>query len=111
MIDYYTILTQTIAENTAEFSVELRADCPVYAGHFPGNPIAPGACSIEMVRECASIAMQRELRFAGIKQCKFLRLMKPGSTAQISLKWENDRLKATIINEGEPAVQLNIVVS
>lgn len=113
MENYYRILSQAIGDNSAEFTIELCDDCPVYAGHFPGNPIAPGACNIEMVRECASIALNRDVRIAEIKLCKFLRIIRPSSneTLSLSLKFESNKLKTTVSVGEELAIQLNMIIN
>lgn len=112
MRNYFIIKQKEIESEQARFVVELQADCAVYEGHFPGNPIAPGACNIEMVRRCASIALGRELRISAIRVCKFMMLLRPGQPEQltIDLRWKNDRMDATIWAEDKPAVQLKLTV-
>lgn len=110
MHSYYTIINQQVNEQDAVFTVSLNPDCPVYEGHFPGNPIAPGACNIEMVRQCASLAIGQEIRLTAIRVCKFTMLLRPGEPEQlcIQLHWTADQLSATILAEGNPAVQLKM---
>lgn len=110
MHNYYNIIRQELAESTATFVVELRADCPVYEGHFPGNPIAPGACNIEMVRQCASLALGHEVRIAAIRMCKFMMLIRPGEPQYLTIEisWHDGKMDATIVAEGKPAVQLKM---
>lgn len=40
------------AEDRFTFRVRLDAAHPIYAGHFPGNPVLPGVCTLQIVREC-----------------------------------------------------------
>ena len=112
MENYYRILSQDITDNNAEFRIELCEDCPVYAGHFPGNPIAPGACNIEMVRECISVVMKREVRLAEIKLCKFTRIIRPNADERLllTLQWDNSKVKSTIYVGDELAAQINVEV-
>ena len=35
------------AEDRLAFRVRLDAAHPVYAGHFPGNPVLPGVCTLQ----------------------------------------------------------------
>lgn len=110
MHSYYTIVNQQINEQDAVFIVSLNPDCPVYDGHFPGNPIAPGACNIEMVRQCAALAIGREIRLTAIRVCKFMMLLRPGEPELLSiqLNWTTDQLSATILAENNLAVQLKM---
>ena len=59
MLNYYHILSSDITSNGGMFRVALNADCEVYQGHFPGEPISPGVCNIQMIKECAELLLQR----------------------------------------------------
>ncbi|MDY2942781.1 MAG: hypothetical protein SOT07_03685 [Paludibacteraceae bacterium] len=58
MLNYYHILSSEITTDAGVFRVALNADCEVYQGHFPGEPISPGVCNIQMIKECAEIVLQ-----------------------------------------------------
>lgn len=73
-------------ENNAVFKIELIAECKVYEGHFPGNPICPGVFNIETIKECAQILSGRSLRIIGVKQCRFTSLLTPANREVISVK-------------------------
>jgi len=110
MQGYFRIISENIQRQQAVFLIELLPSCPVYAGHFPGNPVAPGACNIEMVRQCASIALQREVRIAGIRLCKFMKLLRPDTleTLTLQMSWQDDTLSAAVMAGTEVAIQLKM---
>ena len=58
MLTYYHILSSEITTDAGVFRVALNADCEVYQGHFPGEPISPGVCNIQMIKECAELLLQ-----------------------------------------------------
>ncbi|MGN1240221.1 MAG: hypothetical protein ACI4TV_05040 [Paludibacteraceae bacterium] len=58
MLNYYHILSSDITSDEGMFRVALNADCEVYQGHFPGEPVCPGVCNIQMIKECAEIVLQ-----------------------------------------------------
>ncbi|MGN1248330.1 MAG: hypothetical protein ACI4UO_07050 [Paludibacteraceae bacterium] len=58
MLNYYHILSSDITSEEGMFRVALNADCEVYQGHFPGEPVCPGVCNIQMIKECAEIVLQ-----------------------------------------------------
>lgn len=72
--------------NNAVFKIELIAECKVYEGHFPGNPICPGVFNIETIKECAQILSGRSLRISGVKHCRFTSLLTPANREVISVK-------------------------
>ena len=77
--DYYTILGQEHPEeHTYLFRFILRPEAEVYRGHFPGDPITPGVCTLQMIKECLQSVLERdEMRLVRIKQCRFSRLLRP----------------------------------
>lgn len=93
--------------------VKMLTSHPVYEGHFPGNPITPGVMSLRMIRECAGTMLGKELRYAAVKSCRFLSLIKPGETLDIEMETIADeqglRLKAKIkdINDGSAKMNLD----
>lgn len=59
------------------FSVSILPECPVYRGHFPGEPITPGVCTLQMVRECAQSVLGRSMFLGEIKVCRYIKLVTP----------------------------------
>lgn len=59
------------------FKINLLADHPVYQGHFPGEPVCPGVCSLQMLKECAQIMAHEKFLISYIKQYKLLSVMTP----------------------------------
>ncbi|MBS7238625.1 MAG: 3-hydroxyacyl-ACP dehydratase FabZ [Acetatifactor sp.] len=58
---------------------------PFFAGHFPGNPVMPGALIIEALAQVGAVAMLslpemkgKTAYFAGIDKAKFRRKVLPG---------------------------------
>lgn len=66
---------RTAAGFTAE--VELRADHPVYEGHFPGQPVVPGVCTMRVVRELTARAVGCDIWFDTIREAKFVSALIP----------------------------------
>lgn len=58
------------------------ADDPMFAGHFPGNPIVPGVILAEALAQVAGIAGSSEKGFllSAIRAMKFPSPAKPGET-------------------------------
>jgi len=82
------------------FRVILHDDCPVYAGHFPGNPIAPGVANIQLVKELAQTLVAQPVRLTSVKQCKFLRPLRPDNSkpVDVMLTLNHGQLSAEIID-------------
>ena len=105
--DYYTIENVSKQEDGSMlFQISLRADSAVYQGHFPGEPVSPGICNIQMIKECAEQVAGKSLLLTNLQQCRLTTLVTPLIHPQvevmISLEEKGDiyKLKATI-SKGE----------
>ena len=65
--------------------VDFDADFAGFEGHFPGNPIVPGVCLIELSRVLGEQAAGRDLILEEISLCKFRRPVMAGMTADCKL--------------------------
>jgi 3-hydroxyacyl-[acyl-carrier-protein] dehydratase len=87
----------TAGAEQGTFEATLNPDHAVFAGHFPGNPVLPGVCSMMIVRECASRMAGKQLRYAAVGECKFLSAITPELELKIRLNINYDfSLNATI---------------
>ena len=103
MLTYYHILSSEITTDAGVFRVALNADCEVYQGHFPGEPISPGVCNIQMIKECAELLLQggalsrphqeREdnataptMLLSHIKQCRLTTLVTPQQHPEVEVR-------------------------
>jgi 3-hydroxyacyl-[acyl-carrier-protein] dehydratase len=70
-------------------SLEVRfpVDHPTAAGHFPGNPIIPGAVLLDEVLQ-AIVGDGAVVAEAAVRSVKFLAPVRPGTS--ILIRWEAD---------------------
>lgn len=59
------------------FDVRLNPDHFIFKAHFPGHPITPGVCLMQMVAELASMAEGCELYVRNIKNVKYTGVVSP----------------------------------
>lgn len=84
---FFTVLhEEKITANDAVYLCELKADCDVYQGHFPGKPVSPGVCNIEMIRECAEMLTGKDLKISTIKQCRLTAVASPSVCPKVDVK-------------------------
>jgi 3-hydroxyacyl-[acyl-carrier-protein] dehydratase len=70
---------------------EIRSDEPVFAGHYPGQPIMPGALICESIFQTGAILLSKMMGGMGegipvltrINNAKFKSIVKPGNTLDI----------------------------
>ncbi len=58
-------------------TLSLDGNHGIFKGHFPGNPVLPGVCQVEIVRELAGEILERKLLLSQAGQVKYLSLINP----------------------------------
>jgi 3-hydroxyacyl-[acyl-carrier-protein] dehydratase len=91
MDDFYTIIDRVKAEDVIgglvdkpgkryDFTIKLNPDHPVYGGHFPGNPVVPGVCQVQMIKELTSVILEKDVILSQSDNIKFLSMIRPAET-------------------------------
>jgi 3-hydroxyacyl-[acyl-carrier-protein] dehydratase len=62
------------------FTIKLNPEHPIYKGHFPGNPIVPGVCQVQMIKELTSLVLKKDLVICKSDNIKFLSMILPAIT-------------------------------
>lgn len=75
---------------SAECVTWFGADDPMFAGHFPGNPLVPGVILIEALAQTAGIAAasatpdsQPMFLLSAVRSMKFLRAVRPAEKVRL----------------------------
>ena len=84
--NYYTVLSRQHQEDADVFHVSMNADCAVYKGHFPGEPISPGVCNIQMIKECLEEVVGQRLLLDTIQQCRLTTLVTPIAYPELDVR-------------------------
>jgi 3-hydroxyacyl-[acyl-carrier-protein] dehydratase len=74
----YTVLLFDHAGGAMEASLSINKDHPVFAGHFPGQPVLPGACMLQLLKEVLEDGLKISIRLKKASQVKFLSIVDPG---------------------------------
>lgn len=82
--ELYSITSHEAADGTHTYRVLLNHGSFIYAAHFPGEPITPGVCLIDMCRELLEDALQLKLDIATVKNAKFLSVATPKETTELT---------------------------
>ncbi len=87
--NFYTIQRFKTGDNKTEALILLNPEHEVYQGHFPGQPVVPGVIQIEMIRELAEKALNRQLFINEVVSAKYLNMIIPDGkplTFELSFK-------------------------
>ena len=77
-------------------SVTLNAAHKIFEGHFPGQPVLPGVCQLQMVKELLEQAMRKKLFLSEAASCKFLQMISPEQTPALAIIINYEVLDGTV---------------
>ncbi len=83
---YYKITGMDGDGQSGVFHIALLPDCEVYRGHFPGNPVSPGVCTIETVKELAERLAGQKLQLGSIRRCRLTAVITPTDCPELDVK-------------------------
>lgn len=70
-------------------SITINAAHKIFEGHFPGHPVVPGVCMMQMLKEILEEVTQKKINLIKAHDMKFLALIDPGqnNNIQASLRY------------------------
>lgn len=87
MNDFYSLREIQSTESDFTALISFNADHAIFKGHFPQQPIVPGVCMMQIVKEVLEQETGKKLILNNAPQVKFLQLITPEITPSIHLKW------------------------
>ena len=83
---FYHITSIIHQENTITAALQLNGEHEILKGHFPGQPVVPGACMLQMVKEILGNVLGNNLRLKKADTLKFIAPIDPRVTDDLQLK-------------------------
>ena len=75
--NFFKIEQSEISSGHISAAIQLNPEHPVYEGHFPGMPVVPGVCQVQMVKEILCSSWEGAFLLTDSKMCKFINMMNP----------------------------------
>lgn len=112
----YTILKREGEMPLVDYSLMLHPSCFIYQAHFPGEPITPGVCIVQIGKELLENLLQRPMTLSKVKNVKFLSILTPkeGQLVRFAITklTQEDEVKAQMIvsTQGEVKAKLSLIL-
>ena len=74
-----------VSDEGQQLRLQLHPEHEIYQAHFPGNPITPGVCLIQIVAELAGRQLQCDLALRRVVNLKFAAPVSPKDTPMIDV--------------------------
>ena len=84
--DLYTLEDFVHSDGVVTATLLLNSAHSIFEGHYPGQPVLPGACILQIVKETLSSAIESELMLVIANNLKFLSMIDPASMSALNFK-------------------------
>jgi len=75
-------------DNNISFLIRFDPDHEIFKGHFPGNPILPGVCIIQILKEIVMDMTGEKILLQNVSSIKYLSILNPLDNSMVSLDVE-----------------------
>ena len=100
----FTIASSQKDEATATYQVKINPEWPIYKAHFPGHPITPGVCIVQMVQELLQDLVGAKLMLRQAKNVKYAAIISPEEVTDLTITFA----KIEALPEGAYKVQAQV---
>lgn len=94
-----SLISGAVRASSTRVELCVDPDEPVFAGHYPGQPILPGVFIIDAV--CRAVP---DMDLAGVESVRFRRPVEPGDHVVAELTWRNRVRCAAVVTVGDVEV-------
>jgi len=90
--NFFAISHLEEADLSIKATLTINAGHPVFEGHFPGQPVVPGVCMMQMIKELLEQVVGKKTDLVKAGDMKFLAVIDPLVNSEIdaALKYSTD---------------------
>ena len=81
--DFFKLTQKDSAPGVVKAKISIKKEHRIFQGHFPGLPVVPGVCMLQMVREIMEVHLGRTLDITGSDNMKFLSVINPDQNVEV----------------------------
>src|SRR4051812_1982241 len=80
-------------------TILFNASHEIFEGHFPGQPVVPGVCTMQIVKELMEQHTGKRLFLQQAANVKFLQLIVPDVQPAVTISWKehDSALNTTVV--------------
>ena len=84
----YNLDNLTVDDTKATANITINKDHIVFNGHFPENPVMPGVCMMQIIKEITEKIVDKKLFMQSASNIKFMAIINPFITPELELQLE-----------------------
>ena len=101
--DFFQIINREITDNI-KFYITLIPEHYIFKAHFPGNPIVPGVCQIQIVSELLEELTQKRVYLVEVKNIKYMSVLVPVANEKLTFSFQK-------FHQEQDGVRVSVIVS
>jgi len=83
--DFYNLLHYELAPGSVKAKISINKNHKILEGHFPGLPIVPGVCMMQIIREIMEVTTGKSLSLIAADNMKFLSVINPDQHNEVDV--------------------------
>ncbi|AEH01937.1 3-hydroxyacyl-ACP dehydratase [Lacinutrix sp. 5H-3-7-4] len=83
--DFYKVNTIETVENKTTANIKINKNHEIFKGHFPNNPVTPGVCMMQIIKELTEKVVSKNLFMQTSSNIKFMAIINPELTPNLDL--------------------------
>ena len=114
---FYSVKEFNFTDNQLKAIIELNPEHDVFKGHFPNNPVTPGVCMLQILKELTEQATNTNLFIKECSNVKFMALINPEVNAVLTITIdinqveENFKINASASFDETVALKVNALLT
>ena len=114
---FYSVKEFNFTDNQLKAIIELNSEHDVFKGHFPNNPVTPGVCMLQLLKELTEQATNTNLFIKECSNVKFMALINPEVNAVLKITIdinqveESFKIKASASFDQTVALKVNALLT
>lgn len=81
----YTVIRKEETSGGISYVIRLNSDHFIYEAHFPGEPVTPGVCILQLAQELLALEINEHLELKKIKNAKFTAVISPDQLTELTV--------------------------
>ena len=98
--DFFKIIAVDKLENKFTVHVEINPAHEIFKGHFPGRPVVPGVCMVQILKEIMGEIFHSDFTMKEASQLKYLAILNP-------LEVNSFSVEISVLDEDANAIKIS----
>ena len=83
--NFYKVNSLAVADDKATANITINKDHDIFKGHFPDNPVTPGVCMMQIIKELTEQVVNEKLFMQSSSNIKFMAIINPEINPDLDL--------------------------